>query len=673
VPLLACTNIRKNYGTRVILGGVSLSLEAGERVGLVGRNGQGKSTLLRILAGLDKPDEGDTALAKGRRAGYLHQDPKLDPDETLRGAAESAFAELHDLHLRLNNVFDSMGSADSGELDRLLKQQADLDRRIEALGGYAIDHKIDAALHGVGFEDAQFPIKVGKLSGGQKGRLALAKLLLEEPDILLLDEPTNHLDIRARLWLEDFLRNQFKGAVILVSHDRRLLDHVVTRIVEVEHARLIDYPGNYEKFRELRSFRRLTQLREYEKQQTRFKQEEEFIRKYKAGQRAKQAQGRLSRLEREKEDALERPMEMSELRLQLPPAPRTGDMVVSVRGLSKRYTNDEGLVKVLFHDLDVSITRGERWAILGPNGAGKTTLVRTMLGEIAPDSGAVRLGTNLRPGYFKQEHTHLPMDMSVYRYLQKIVRDENPGTEMSEQAARDLAGAFLFSGGQQDRPLGELSGGERSRAVLAGLLASAKNLLVLDEPTNHLDIPSAERLEEALGGSGGYEGTLILISHDRALIDATCDHIIALDGNGNAEVFNGNYTEWQRKQDEKARAAQAHDDARKAERDKQERARRAAEEAKAQHQRAKTQAKSNGEAVWVTLNGLKCRIDRITVEEIESLIEKHETRIRAIDAKLGDPEVWKDSSKSAALTSERDDLTAALEPLELEWGRRAEM
>ncbi len=672
MPLLSCTNIKKSYGTRVILAGVSMSLEAGERIGLVGRNGQGKSTLLRILAGLDKPDEGDTALAKGRRAGYLHQDPKLDPDETLRGAAEAAFAELHDLHGRLNATYDEMGDP-GADLDKLLRQQADLEKRIEALGGYAIDHKIDAALHGVGFEDAQFPIKVGKLSGGQKGRLSLAKLLLEEPDILLLDEPTNHLDIRARLWLEDFLRNEFKGAVVLVSHDRRLLDHVVTRIVEVEHGRLIDYPGNYEKFRELRIFRRTTQLREYEKQQTRFKQEEEFIRKYKAGQRAKQAQGRLSRLDREKEGALERPMEISSLRLELPPAPRTGDMVVSVRGLSKRYTNDEGLEKVLFDNFDLTISRGERWAILGPNGAGKTTMVRTMLGEVKADSGAVRLGTNLRPGYFKQEHSHLPMETSVYRYLQQVAREENEGREMTEQAARDLAGAFLFSGGQQDRPLGELSGGERSRAVLAGLLASAKNLLILDEPTNHLDIPSAERLEEVLSPESGYEGTLILISHDRALIDATCDNLIILDGAGNAEIFAGNYTEWQRKQTERARAKSDEEDAKKAEREKQERARRAAEEAKQQQQRAKTQAKSNGEAVWVTLKGRKHRVDRITMEEIEALIEQHETRIRAIDAKLADPVVWKDAAKSATLASEREEHVAALEPLEMEWGRRAQM
>ena len=287
---------------------------------------------------------------------------------------------------------------------------------------------------------------------------------------------------------------------------------------------------------------------------------------------------------------------------------------------------------------------------------------------------AVRLGTNLRPGYFRQEHSHLPMDTAVYRYLQKIVRDENPGQEMSEQAARDLAGAFLFSGAQQDRPLGELSGGERSRAVLAGLLASAKNLLILDEPTNHLDIPSAERLEEALSPEGGgYEGTLILISHDRALIDATCDHLIVLDGAGNAEVFTGNYTEWTRKQAERAKAAQAEDDARKAEREKQERAKRAAEEAKSQQQRAKAAAQTNGDAVWVMLNGRKCRVDRITMEEIESLIEKHETRIRAIDAQMGDPEVWRDASESASLSAERDELTAALEPLELEWGRRAEL
>ncbi|MBX3352388.1 MAG: ABC-F family ATP-binding cassette domain-containing protein [Phycisphaeraceae bacterium] len=677
MPLLSVTNIRKAYGTRVILEGVSMSLEAGERIGLVGRNGQGKSTLLRIMGGVDRPDQGEVALAKGRRAGYLHQDPKLDPDETLRGAAEGAFAELHELHRRLNALYDAMGDADGPAMDRLLMQQADLEKGIEALGGYAIDHKVDAALHGVGFEDAQFPIKVAKLSGGQKGRLALARLLLEEPDILLLDEPTNHLDIRARLWLEDFLRNEFKGAVVIVSHDRRLLDHVVTRIVEVEHARLIDYPGNYAKFRELREYRRLTQLREFEKQQTRFKQEEEFIRKYKAGQRAKQAQGRLSRLDREKEGALERPMDIGEMRLNLPPAPRSGDMVVSARGLSKQYTNEEGLRKVLFNDLDLSITRGERWAILGPNGAGKTTLVRTLLGEVKPDAGTSRLGASLRVGYFTQEHSHLPMDMPIFRYLQRIVQDENQGKEMSEQQARDLAGAFLFSGGEQERPLGELSGGERSRAVLAGLLASAKNLLILDEPTNHLDIPSAERLEEVLSSEGGYEGTLILITHDRALMDAVCDRLIVLDGAGNAEIFTGNYSEWERKRSERERSKNAEEDAKRAERERQEKARRAAEEAKAAADRAKAAQKqapkSNADAVWVTLKGRRHRLDRITVQEIEALIEEHETRIRAIDALLADPTVWKDPAKGNALTVERDGHAAALEPLEMEWGRRAEV
>jgi ATP-binding cassette subfamily F protein 3 len=630
---------------------------------VVGRNGAGKSTLMRILTGEIVPDDGMVSLQRGSRVGYLHQDHNLDPTETLREAAEGAFAELHELHRQLHKLFEEMAHASGEALDKLLKKQVTLEQQVEAAGGYAIDHKIDEVLHGLGFTDAQFGIKVASLSGGQKGRLALARLLLEAPDVMLLDEPTNHLDIDGRLWLEEFLKDEFKGAVVMVSHDRYLLDNVVTRIVETEQGRLIDYPGNYEAFRELRAERRMVMQRAYESQQNKIKKEEEYIRRFKAGQRARQAMGREKRLDREKRDnLLERPMELATLRFNFPKAERTGDIVASARGISKKYVNKDGEEKVLFRDLDLSIGRGERWGIIGPNGAGKTTLVRCLLGELPVDSGFVKVGSNVKVGFYKQTHEHVPADMQVYRYLQNVIMKEAPQAALSEQQARNLAGMFLFSGDEQERELGFLSGGERSRAVLAGLLASAKNLLVLDEPTNHLDIPSAERLEDALAldeEGDGYDGVLLLISHDRALIDATCDHLIVLDGKGGAEVFAGGYTDWHRKEIERKRAAQRAVDDERSRRDAEERRKRAAAEAK---------VKEKPKVAGPSANGL----GRLKTEQLESRIEKIQARIREIDSEMGDPDVWRDVKRANALSTERTKLNEELEPLEFEWARRAE-
>jgi ATP-binding cassette subfamily F protein 3 len=660
VPILTATNISHAYGDRPILQGVSLSIEPTDRIGIVGRNGAGKTTLMKILTGQIKPDSGQVVLQRGCRVGYLHQDHNLDPTETLREAAEGAFEELHRLHQELNHLFEQMADAQGDALDRMLKRQVELESAIEAAGGYAIEHKIEEVLHGVGFTDAQFGIKVANLSGGQKGRLALARLLLESPDVMLLDEPTNHLDIDGRLWLEDYLTNQFKGAVVMVSHDRYLLDAVVTRIIETEQCRLIDYPGNYEDFRRLRAERRLVMHRAYEAQQSRIKKEEEYIRRYKAGQRARQAAGREKRLDREKRDnLLERPMEMAELKLNLPKAERSGDIVVSARKISKAYTNAEGHQKVLFKDLDLTISRGERWGVIGPNGAGKSTLIRCLLGETPVDAGTVRMGSNVKVGHYRQTHEHIPTDVPVYRYLQNVILKEAPHAALSEQQARNLAGAFLFSGEEQEKELGVLSGGERSRAVLAGLLASAKNLLILDEPTNHLDISSAERLEEALTlDEEGYDGTLILISHDRALIDATCDHLLVLDGKGNAEIFAGSYSEWHEKELERKKLAARQEAEEKERREAAERRR------KAQAEANKKQEPKSGPST----NALA----RLKTEQLEQKIETIQQRIKEIDAQLGEPDVWRDVKKSTQLSDERTRLMNELEPLEFEWARRAE-
>lgn len=661
MPVLTATNLKHAFGLRIILDGVSFSIEPGERVGVVGRNGVGKSTFLKMLAGLMQPDSGDVALQRGARAGYLHQDPKLDPNETLWGEAESAFARLHELHQKLDHLYEEMAAADGTRLEKLMEEQTRLTEAMEAAGGYSIDHKIAEILHGLGFTDAQFKIKVSGLSGGQKGRLALAKLLLENPDVLLLDEPTNHLDIEGRLWLENFLKNEFEGAVLLISHDRYLLDNVVQRIIETEDGRLIDYPGNYETFRELRAERRLAMLRAYENQQSRFRQEEAYIRKYKAGRRAAQAKGRETKLERAKEqDQLERPPEAHSFEVRLPDAPRSGDMVFAAREVSKAYPLEGGGTKTLFQNLDIVVSRGERWGIIGPNGAGKTTLVRTLLGEIPPDSGTVRLGSNVRIGYYRQTHEHLPAEKAVYQYLQDTIKKEVPGVQMSEQAARDLAGAFLFSGTDQDRPLGQLSGGERSRAAIAALLCSAKNMLVLDEPTNHLDLMSAERLEEALHDEGGYEGTMLLISHDRALIDGTCDHLLVLDGAGNVEIFHGSYSEWHEKDVQRKRER---DRAAIDEKNRREEAERQRKQAEDRRKNEKPAAKSSGPSA----NSLA----RMRTDQIEEKIESLQRRIKEIDGLMGDPDVWRDHAKATRLTDERTAAMQQLEPLEFEWARRA--
>ncbi|MBX3364391.1 MAG: ABC-F family ATP-binding cassette domain-containing protein [Phycisphaeraceae bacterium] len=667
MPVLAATNITHAYGEDPILAGVSLSIEPGEKIGLVGRNGAGKSTLLKILGGRIKQDSGNVALQQGCRTGYLEQDPTFDAGETLRGAAEAAFAELHRLHAELDRVYHEMADAAGEALERLLKRQAELERLMEAAGGYVVDHRIDETLHGLGFTDAQFTLAVPKLSGGQKARVALARLLLESPDVLLLDEPTNHLDIDGRLWLEAFLAKEYQGAVVMISHDRYLLDGVVDRILEVEQSRLIDYPGNYSTFRALRAERREAMARAYDKQQTQFKKEEAFIRRYKAGQRAKQARGRQWKLERAKESStLERPSETGTFAFNLPKPERSGDIVVSVRGLSKTYLADDGTPKVLFNTLDLSIQRGERWGIIGPNGAGKTTLVRCMLKELHADAGTVQIGSRVSIGYFRQIQDDFNPDKAVYRHLQDVIAKENPGKPMTEQEARDLAGAFLFSGKEQDKELGLLSGGERARVFLAALLASSKNLIVLDEPTNHLDIPSAERLEDALSADGGYEGTMILISHDRALIDATCDHVLVLDGQGGARVVLGNYSDWA-EVEERERRDHAIAEA--------ERTRLAAEQARKRDQSARKDvgAKPAAKVVAPPLpdNSQKSKFSWMRLEQLEAKMAELSAQLQRFDAELADPEVYRDTTRLHEISAQREACKADLEIIEGEWLRKS--
>ncbi len=677
MALLSVANLTFAYGDRVVLDGVNLTLDAGQHVGLVGRNGCGKSTLLKMIAAQSltpeqaahaklptfKPDAGQIQIAKTATAGYLHQDHDLHPERTLRDEAGHAFAALAALHDELEQLSHRMGEPEvyenEDELDRCMKRYAALEEQIASAGGYAVDHKIEETLHGLGLEDPFFNVKCKDLSGGQRGRLALAKLLLAEPDILLLDEPTNHLDIAGRQWLEEFLRN-FRGAVLIISHDRWLLDRVVSKIYELEDGVMVEYPGNYEKFRTLRAERIEEQRRAFEKQQTKIKSEKQFIEKFRAGQRAKQARGRETKLNRYLRDhALEPPMELDAMKLDFSPKKRSGDNVVVADDLGKEYEN-----KPLFKGLSVNLKRGEKLGVIGPNGAGKSTLIRCLLGEQEPTSGAAKLGAQVDVGHFKQTHEDLDRSQTVVQYLRRFVPSD------TEQEARDLAGAFLFRGDEQDKALNVLSGGERARAVLAGLMCVGHNLLVLDEPTNHLDIPSAERLEEALrryttaskkystaaGNNAGAEGTLILITHDRMLLDHLVDQLIVFDGHGNAELFLGTYSDWlaqQQKTQDKQQAQETQDKKTNANKEKKPLA------------NAKPKSQQGGKP-----NKNKPR-SNLSQRKLETRIAEIEERLTEIDFSMNDPAVFTDGDKMKALQDERAALRTELEPLEDEWLSRS--
>jgi ATP-binding cassette subfamily F protein 3 len=669
MSLVTLANLRFGHGTRLLLDGVSGSIHEGERVGLVGRNGCGKSTLFKLICGVLKPDDGEVQIARTVRIGYLEQDPKLPQDKTLRGAAAEAFASIDQLKTELEGVYERMGTAEPDELEKLMDRQVQLEGAIEAAGGYAIDHKIDAALHGLGFTDDDFNLPIKGLSGGQKARLGLARLLLSNPDLLLLDEPTNHLDIEGRRWLEDFLADEFKGSVVLISHDRWLLDRVVTRIIEIDRGVLREYPGNYAAFRALRAERMLTVERQHEKQQDKIRQEQAFIDRYKAGQRAKQARGRETRLERFKQDSLvEKHAELGVMSLDLPDPPQMGDFAFVAENISKSFGD-----RVCFKNLSLSARPGDRIGIIGPNGAGKTTLVRTLLGDLEPDSGEIKRSPRLSIGWFRQTQDHIDKQQLAWEFLQNTIRSLEGSPRASEQEARNLAGAFLFTGEEQDKALGDLSGGERGRLVLASLIASAKNLLVLDEPTNHLDIPSAERLEEALdkfgaidksriGGKGGHGGVLLLISHDRALLDDVCDTLVILDGAGNARVFDGSYRDWEAKEKaEKSERAAAADKSKKPD------VKKPAQPAKPQPKPGTTGASG---APSKAPSG-KTRFSNLPVEKIESRIADIGRELLQIDASFADPKVAADAARMKKLVARREELQKEQSELEDEWLRRS--
>ncbi|HEX6183604.1 MAG TPA: ABC-F family ATP-binding cassette domain-containing protein [Pyrinomonadaceae bacterium] len=526
--LFRVSDVYKSYGGQDVLRGAALQVNPGEHVGLVGRNGAGKTTLFRLVTGEETADRGDVVRARGVKLGLLEQHVDFEPGTTVHEAALAAFGQLQSIEHEMHELEHRMAEA-SEDLDAVLERYSHLQHEFERQGGFEYAARAEAILQGLGFERDTWATPTEILSGGQKNRLGLARLLLAEPDVLLLDEPTNHLDVSAVEWLEEFLAS-YKSAYVIISHDRYFLDRACTRIVEVELGKAVSYTGNYSAFLVEREERREIQQRAYENQRHLIAKTEEFIRKNLAGQKTKQAKSRRTMLA--KLDRIEsvRP-DQPQGNFQLQKVERAGAYVLTVAEAAIGYPG-----KLLASDINFVLKRGECLGVIGPNGSGKTTFIKTVLGKLPQLAGEIRLGTNVNVGYYAQQLDDLDERNEIIMELRRVAPASATAGELRGFLAR-----FLFTGDDVYKHVRDLSGGEKGRLALAKLIYSNVNVLVLDEPTNHLDIPSREALEEALDA---YEGTIITISHDRYFLDRVATQILALDGEGVAEHYDGDYTEY---------------------------------------------------------------------------------------------------------------------------------
>ncbi len=546
--VLSVQQLTKHFGVAEVFRDVSFQITEREHVALVGVNGAGKSTMLRIIAGQEHAEEGSVALTRGMRVTYLPQEAKLDAPHSIMAETMTAFSALLTLKARMTELETAMGAASGVALDRLMGEYADVTHHFEVDGGYTMEARAAQVLGGLGFGTEMFGIPVRQLSGGQKTRVALAKALLGEPDLLLLDEPTNHLDLVALEWLEAFLR-QWRHAVLVVSHDRTFLDKTTERTLDLSFGLLEDYPGGYHTYVKLRAERMERRKIEYEAQQAFIARTEEFIRKYGAGQRSKEAKGREKRLARV--ERIGRPQEQDRLALAMNPALKSGRLVLTIDPMGVGYEDARGHRVTLAKVPELLIERGERVAMLGPNGSGKSTFLKTLMAEIPPLSGRFQFGTNVLVGYYAQSHERLDTEMTVLA----TVLAARP---MTEEAARTFLGRFLFEEDDVFKQVSVLSGGERSRLALAVLTLQSANFLILDEPTNHLDIIAREALEDVLDE---YNGTVLFVSHDRAFVDALATQVWMVEegeGDGPARVqpYLGNYSDMRRTQDRQRATAE---------------------------------------------------------------------------------------------------------------------
>lgn len=640
--ILSCNNICKSFGTDDILKNCSFHIEDREKAAIVGINGAGKSTLMKIIVGESMPDDGQVILSHGKTLGYLAQHQALDTDNTIFDELLSVKADILNLESAIRTLEKEMNGVEGAALEERLERYTRLTHEFEQKNGYAYKSEITGVLKGLGFSDDDFSKPVKTLSGGQKTRVALGRLLLTKPDIILLDEPTNHLDLHSIKWLETFLLN-YPGSVLIVAHDRYFLDKIVTKIIELDNGKCTTYQGNYTDYSKKRAIIRNMQLKEYLNQQQEIKHQEEVITKLKQFNREKSIKRAESREKMlDKMELVDKPMELNDkMNLKLEPFVESGFDVLSVKGLTKSFDKN-----TLFENVDFDIKRGERVALIGDNGTGKTTILKIINQIVEADSGEVTLGAKVCIGYYDQEHHVLDPDKTIFDEIATAYPDLN-----NTQIRTTLA-AFLFTKDDVFKMIRDLSGGEKARVSLAKLMLSEANFLILDEPTNHLDMLSKEILENALNN---YTGTLFYVSHDRYFINTTATRILELTQN---TILNyiGNYDYYEEKHDTIVANHMA------------------LNKVPEKSTKASTVSCSSSKADWKASKeeqNLKRKKER-QMEKIEVEIEKLEARIEAIDLEYSNPEISSNTAKLMELHKERESVENSLTNLYEEWENLSE-
>lgn len=640
--ILACQNINKAFGTNVILKDASFHIEEKEKAAIVGINGAGKSTLLKIIMKQIPADSGEVILAKDRTIGYLAQHEAVSSGNTIYEELLEVKQDIFELERHIRMLELQMKSQSGGELEQTLELYNRLNTEFEQKNGYACKSEIVGVLKGLGFTEDEFSKQVDTLSGGQKTRVALGKLLLAKPDLILLDEPTNHLDMQSIAWLENFLIN-YSGAVIIVAHDRYFLNRVVSKVIEIDHAKATTFLGNYSAYSEKKAQLRDSQLKAWMNQQREIKHQQEVIDKLKSFNREKSIKRAESREKMlEKMEVLDRPdTEVQELKLSLEPRFPSGNDVLRVEGLAKSFGDH-----TLFTDLDFEIKRGERVALIGNNGTGKTTILKIINELLAADAGSFTLGSKVCIGYYDQEHHVLHMEKTLF----EEISDDYPTLTNTE--IRNVLAAFLFTGDDVFKRISDLSGGERGRVSLAKLMLSEANFLILDEPTNHLDILSKEILEQALNR---YTGTVFYVSHDRYFINQTATRILELTGNTLVNYI-GNYDYYLEKKDELTKIYVPS----------------ATEEETASL--PSSSAETAGKLTWQQQKEEQARIRKRQNElkKTEDRIHVLEVRDKEIDELMMQEEVFTNVAKCVELNKEKAAINEELEQLYERWEELAE-
>ena len=625
--ILSAQHIAKSFGVNAVLRDVSLTVQQGDRIGLVGVNGCGKSTLMRILAGLDAQDGGEISLVRGLRVGYLAQQNMVTSGETVWNELQKVYEQVFAMEKKLRELEDEMAHAHT-DAQRFAQLSADYDRltqRFEEADGYSWKSMVSGVLNGLGFKPAQYDQCVDSLSGGEQTRLCLARLLLQKPDLLLLDEPTNHLDMETLQWLENYLA-AYKGSVLVISHDRYFLDHVCTGIVEILMGASEQYNGNYTRYIAQRQERFESRMRAYEIQQKEIERQQAIIARYRMFNREKSIRAAESREKAlDRMEKLEKPVDERAIRFSFEARRRTGEDVLQLTEISKSFGE-----KHLFHDLTLRVRAGDRVALIGPNGVGKSTLIKIIVGEEQPDTGFIRYGSNVDIGYYDQHQSTLHADKTA---LDEIW-DRFP--QMEQSNVRGALGMFLFTGDDVFKPIHTLSGGEKGRVALTALMLRKDNLLLLDEPTNHLDMDSREVLEDALTDFGG---TIITVSHDRYFINRIANRIIEMQPDGVTEYI-GNYDDYiERKNRPVAVEAEA----------------------------GKTKTELEKEKRREKLSRQALRQLKIRAQEAEKAVGIKEAEIAELEAQMADPSLYSDAQKTADVQRAYQKAQQALQTLYEQW------